>query len=356
SQVFVIGTIVIISQLNFIRDQDLGFAPEAIINIEIPENNNSKKATLKTEIERMNGVEQVSLIYTNPTSGSVSVTDFHLPNSADEYLSALKYGDANYLDIFDISILEGRPLGNSDTINQIVVNEEWVKYSGMTSNDEAVGTMVRVHGREVPVVGVMQDFHSTSLRNKLTPLMLMNNINSYRRLAIKLNLSNLDQTTAQIRNTWKELFPEYDFEYRFVDDQIAEFYEGVSDMAFIFGFFSMIAILIGCLGLFGLASFMVNQKIKEIGVRKVLGASVGSILRLFSKEYFILVVVAFLFAAPIAGYIMEQWLQNFEYKINMGWVIFASGIIVTLAISMLTVSYKSIRAATANPVDSLRTE
>ena len=268
----------------------------------------------------------------------------------------MKYADDNYLDIFDISILSGAPLGSSDTVNQVIVNEEWLKYTNIASADEALGLMVRVHGREVPIVGVMNDFHSTSLRNKLTPLMLMSSLNSYRRLAVKVNLIDLEETTAEIQTVWKELYPEYDFEYQFVDEQLAEFYEGESQMAVILGFFASMAIFIGSLGLFGLASFMINQKIKEIGVRKVLGASVTSILTLFSKEYFTLIIVAFVFAAPLAWYTMDQWLQNFEYKIDIGWLVFVAGIITTLAISLITVGYKSVRAATANPVDSLRTE
>lgn len=356
SQIFVIGTIVVITQLNFIRDQDLGFKTDALINVEIPEKDNLKKKTLKTEISRIAGVDNVSLIFSNPTSGSVSVTNFGLPEDDSDYLSALKYGDGQYMEIFNIEMVAGSPLGQSDSINQLVVNEEWVRYANIASAQDAVGTIVKIHGRDVPIVGVMKNFYSMSLRDKLSPIILMNSLNTYRRVAVKVNLTNIEAVTADIKKAWKSLYPQYDFEYRFVDEQLAEFYEGEKSMATIFGFFSFIAIVIGGLGLFGLASFMVNQKVKEIGVRKVLGASVASIIGLFSKEYMVLIIISFAFAAPFSWYFMDLWLQNFEYRIEIGALIFLAGIFTTIIISLTTVGYKSLRAATSNPVDSLRVE
>lgn len=356
SQIFIIGTIVVVSQLKYIQNTDLGFKTEGVINVSLPERNNEKKKTLYNELTRIAGVENISLAYSNPTSGSVSITNISISENPEAYDVEVKLADDNYTDVFGINIIAGVNINSSDTINSIVVNEELSKITGHNNPQDVLGKTLTIWGYKVTIVGVMNDFHSRSLTSKKSPVVLFSRINSYRIAAIKINTKNLKNTTDAVEKVWKEVYPEYNYEHVFMDDNIAEFYESEEKMATIFSTFSSIAILIGCLGLFGLASFMVNQKIKEIGVRKVLGASVNQILLLFGKEFFKLIVISFLIAAPLSYFSMNLWLENYENHIQIGPWVFTVAIGSTLVIALITVGVKSFRAATVNPVESLQDE
>jgi ABC-type antimicrobial peptide transport system permease subunit len=194
------------------------------------------------------------------------------------------------------------------------------------------------------------------LQNELSPVILLANTSSYYVGAVKMNTKDTPQLISKIQSVWESVYPNYIFEHTFLDDQIANFYNGERKNAYTLGFFSIIAIFIGCIGLFGLVSFMVQQKVKEIGIRKTFGATVFQIVSILSKEFALLVGISFLLATPLAFYFMQKWLSNFAYKYNMTGLEFAAGLILTLVISMLTVGYRSIQAARANPVDALRTE
>jgi putative ABC transport system permease protein len=357
SQVFIIGTIILITQVNYVKNADMGFNPKAVINIGLPiRRDNDKKRSLKNQLEQIAAIESVSLSYTNPASGSVSVTNTSIQDDPESYDASVKLADEDYINIYDITLLAGRGFTPHDTISEILVNEEYLRIIGISDPEEAVGKLVTIWGSTVPIVGVMKNFHSVSLHEKMAPLVLTSQISSYRIVSLKINTKNIEATIPMIEKTWKGLYPDYDFDYKFVDAEIAEFYEGEQKMSTIFAVFAGIAIFIGCLGLYGLASFTVNQKTKEIGVRKVLGAKVSQILYMFSKEFLILVFVAFVVAAPLVWYIMNSWLQNFEYKITIGPEVFIMGVISTAIIAVLTVGYKSVSAAIANPVDCLRDE
>ncbi|MBL3658303.1 ABC transporter permease [Fulvivirga sediminis] len=357
SQVFIVGTIVIISQMNLLNSVDLGFTTEALVNIRIPERDPDKKKVLKAELERLANIEQASLVYTNPSSSSVSVSDFHIADNAEDYYSSIKYGDDDYLDIYKINLLSGRNVHPSDTLNEVLITKNLLEYIGYKGKEEEVlGTMIKVHGIHVPIVGVIDDFNSQSLHDKVTPVIFMSSINSYRQLTVKVNLSSFSSTNEQVKAIWQKLYPEFDYNYKFVDDYIAGFYEEEQKMAKIFSFFSGVAIFIGCLGLFALASFMINQKVKEIGVRKVLGASVANIVGIFSWSFFKLIAISFLLSAPVAWYVMDSWLENFNYRVEIGPLFFIGAFLVTLFIAVITVGYKSFKAAVVNPVNSLKDE
>ncbi|MTI19866.1 FtsX-like permease family protein, partial [Fulvivirga sp. RKSG066] len=352
SQVFIIGTIVTLSQLNYIKNADLGYNTEALINIRIPEDDQSKKQTIKQQLSQLSGVNEVSLVFSNPSSGSVSVSDFRVEDDPEEYYSAMKFGDENYLTIYQLKLLAGRNLRPSDTLREVIVNEKFLEYiNHKGSYEEAIGKQLKVWGKHIPIVGVVKDFHAVSLRNELMTIMIFSHMNAYRTITLKVDMANFNTTRSTIEKTWKAIYPEFDYEHEFVDEQLAQFYEGERKMTIFFSAASAIAIFIGCLGLFGLASFMVSQKVKEIGVRKVLGASSISIIGLFTTSYIKLIVLAFVLAAPVAWIIMSEWLQNFQYKISLGPVVFITALVATLLIAVLTVGYKSLRAALANPVD-----
>ena len=211
-------------------------------------------------------------------------------------------------------------------------------------------------GKKLPVVGVVKDFHTVSLREPIEATVLMNRMRGYETLALQVNQNQIKNVVDKLKTSWESAYPEHIFDYEFLDQQIKEFYEGEQRLSTLLGVFSSIAIFIGCLGLFGLATFMANQKTKEIGVRKVLGASVESIVMLFSKEYLRLILIGFALAAPLAWYIMNKFLDEFAYKITIGFEVFVIGLVATLAIAMLTVGYRSIKAALVNPANSLRSE
>ncbi|MEQ8925544.1 MAG: FtsX-like permease family protein [Fulvivirga sp.] len=357
SQVFIMGTLIVLFQMDYLKERDLGFSKDAIIHTRIPEPNVNKHKTLKTELAKLAGVEEVSTMFSPPSSGSVAVSNFKFEDSPEDFYTAMKYADEDFLEIYDIQLLAGRNIQQSDTLNEVVVNEKLLKYVGFEGTPrDAIGKQMKIYGKNVPIVGVMKDFHSVSLHDELMTITLFSEARSYRAVAIKVNMASFKSTNDKIKQAWKSLYPEYDYEYEFYDKQLQEFYESEQQLATVFSFFSGIAIIVGCLGLFGLASFMTNQKVKEIGVRKTLGATVMSIVGMFSVSFLKLIIIAFVFAVPLTWYALNHWLQNFQYRIDISPQFYAIGLVATVFVAMLTVGYKSIKAATANPVQCLRDE
>jgi len=366
SQFFIIGTIVLIAQTNYVRNKELGFRKDAIINIPIPEqespaaekNGVSKMRSLKNEIEKLSGVENASLCYTSPSSGSVSGTGFLVEGETDEKRKGtqVKPADGNYIDIYELKLIAGNNVTDGDTATGFVVNRKLAEIAGFNNPSDMVGKRIQVWRRMLPVVGVVENFHTTSLHSNIEPTVIMNRISNYRTLSIQVNPQSFQSILPEIKKYWEAAYPNDIFDYSFLDESIARFYEGESKMSILITIFTSLAIFIGCLGLFGLAAFMANQKTKEIGVRKVMGASVESIVMMFSKEFVKLIFIGFALAAPVAWFLMNEWLTEFAYRIDLGVWIFLAGIGITLGIALLTVGYRSLRAATANPVKSLRYE
>jgi ABC-type antimicrobial peptide transport system permease subunit len=268
----------------------------------------------------------------------------------------MKQVDGNYLSLFGLELVAGQNIQDLDTAVGFLVNEKLAHTAGFEDAGEIVGKEITTWGKSLPVVGVVKDFHTVSLRDPIEATLMMNRIGGYQTLAIQVNSKNIQHTLDQVESKWEAAYPEHIFEYQFLDQQIQEFYEGERKMSVLLGVFSSIAIFIGCLGLFGLATFMANQRIKEIGVRKVLGASVESIVLLFSKEYIVLILLGFLLAAPLGWFVMNKFLEEFAYKITIGPDIFILGLGATSLVAMVTVGYKSFRAANTNPAVSLRSE
>ena len=208
----------------------------------------------------------------------------------------------------------------------------------------------------MPIVGVVRDFNARSLHEAIRPCLLATRVSAYSEIGMKVRAADLHATLVHIEKVWTAIFPEHIFEYQFLDERIKRFYEQEERVQFLFGLFAPIAILIGCIGLIGLVSFVTTRKTKEIGVRKVLGASVTNILMMLSKEFVQLIVLAFAVAVPVSYYVMNGWLENFAYRIAIGPLVFLAVFLATALIAALTVGYRSIRAATANPVESLRYE
>ncbi|MCO6357131.1 ABC transporter permease [Roseivirga pacifica] len=357
-QVLIFGTVVALTQMKYFFSVDMGYDQEWILNISLANRDKQALDLWESEIQNIPGVENYSFNFRPPFSGSISATDAYVYASdsvRDEMTAQVKMADKNYLDTYGLTLLSGQWLNDSDTTNQFVVNETFVKKLGL-SPDEAINKRMQVWGRRAPIVGVVKDFHVSTLSAAIEPVALFNDIESYSTLGVRVNAANAESVVASLENIWYQVNEEYEFNYQYVDDQIVNYYEMEQKMSQMLTVFAGIAIFIGCLGLYGLVSFMANQKAKEIGIRKVLGASVANIMRRFSLEFILLVGIAFLLAAPLAYYFMNIWLSQYEYRISIGPLVFIISIVASLIIALTTTGYRSMRAATANPVQSLRDE
>ena len=285
-------------------------------------------------------------------------SNFAFDHKKDEdYPVFHKFGDAEYLKTYGVQLLAGRNYVESDTTNEIIINETLLHKLGMTNPQKAIGKNMRIGGGQwLPVVGVIKDFKTNSLKDDIKPLTIAARKQFYFTIAVKMNTKNLSRTTAQIQKIWEKTYPEYAFSSHFADDTIEEFYRQDNQLSLLYKIFAGIAIFISCLGLYGLVSFMAAQKTKEVGIRKVLGASVSNIVVMFSREFTILIGISFIIAVPVAWYFMNNWLQDFQYRISIGIGVFALAIFSSLIIAWITVGYKAVQAALVNPVKSLRSE
>lgn len=317
-------------------------------------------ASLKGEFLRIPGVEKVSLCYTAPASGYGWNNSIYFDKSTEEvnFLTNMKLADADYLSAFDLELVAGRNLAPSDTVREVLVNETLLKKLGIASAEEAIGKEIAANGGSMkgPIVGVVKDFHDKSFHEEIGPVLITTDVQNFENFAIKMNSQSIQVTLERIGALWQQQYPDKLFEYSFLDENIANFYEAEETILTGIQLFSMIAIFIGCLGLYGLISFMVAQKTKEVGIRKVMGGSISHIIWLFGQEFVRLVLIAFVIAAPIGWYLMSDWLQDFEFKVPLDIWIFAMAIGSTLLIAVLTVGYQVMRAAVVNPAISLKTE
>jgi putative ABC transport system permease protein len=246
----------------------------------------------------------------------------------------------------------------SGMTREFLVNESLMKSLGIKNPDEILNKVISMWGDRIkcPVVGVLKDFNDRSFRHYPAPLLITTNGTMYSQAAIKLETKNIFSTLQSVKTVWEQTIPNFVYEYRFLDDKIAGFYKQESQLAQLYEIFAAIAIFLSCLGLYGLALFMAAQRTKEVGIRKVLGASAGNIVYLFSKEFIMLIAIAFAIATPIAWYFMHNWLQNYVYRINISWWLFAAGGFVAIVIALATISFQAIKAAFANPVNSLSSQ
>lgn len=364
SQLLVLLTLVLINQMEFFRTKELGFRKDAIITIPVPEDsqrdtlNVSKVRALASDISRMAGVEGYSLCFSAPSSGYVMSSDFLMEGQDEDQAKEVqvKVADGNYLSLFDIKLIAGQNIDDLDTPRSVLVNRKFTEVAGYSTPEEIIGKRARLWGRMLPVAGVVENFHTLSLRNAIEPVAIQNHLARYRLLALRIQPDRFQQLLPQLQKRWEEAYPLSIFSYEFLDENIREFYEREARLSTMLTVFSVIAITIGCLGLLGLATYMANQKTKEIGIRKTLGASVRSILFMFCREFVVLVLIGFIVAAPLAWWLGNFYLSQYVYRIELGPMLFLSGIGLTLLVALITVGYKSFKAATINPVDSLRYE
>lgn len=358
-QLLIFGTVVASRQMNYFLSTDMGYDQEWILNVNMRDRSENAQKLWASKLENVPGIENYSFNYHAPFSGSVSATNAYYytsDTSRVELTTHVKMADHKYAETYGIDIVAGKWLNKSDTTNQFVVNEEFLRKSGIENPMDAIGQTVNLWGKRAPIVGVVKDYHTVRLDEKIEPVAMFNDMGGYRTIGMRVVGANADAVIKSLEEIWYEVNEEYEFSYSFMDEEIEQFYEGEQKMSQLLTVFAGIAIFIGCLGLYGLVAFMANQKAKEIGIRKVLGATVASLMGRFSREFLLLVLVAFPFAA-VFGYLgMNSWLAQYEYRIPIGPMIFAISIGASLVIALLTTGYRSLRVATANPVNSLRDE
>ncbi|MDB5086845.1 MAG: transporter permease [Mucilaginibacter sp.] len=364
SQLLIIGTIIAIKQMNFVNEADLGFNKSAVLIIPGYTDSISlrKIDAFKQQLLQNAEVKFVSFSSDAPSSENNWGTNFYFDHNGKEngITTFLKYGDADYFKTFGMRFVAGKGYDPSDTVKQVVVNETFLAKLGIQNPEKAIGKTVKIGGGPkavwAPITGVVKDFKTNSLREAVKPIVISPAKKLESQIALKIETKNLSKTVAKLQKQWENMYPEYAYNGYFLDDNIAQFYKQENQLALVYKIFAGIAIFISCLGLYGLVSFMVLQRTKEVGVRKVLGASVKSIVLLFSKEFIILIAISFLIAVPVSWYMMSGYLQTFVYRINITVDVFLLALVSSLVLAWVTVGYKAIKAALANPVSSMRSE
>ncbi|HTE09813.1 MAG TPA: ABC transporter permease, partial [Chitinophagaceae bacterium] len=358
SQAMIVGTLVVAYQMDFFKNRDLGFDKDAVISIGMPDK--AKREVLRQQLISNPGVKEVSFASGAPAY-SYSYSDFSAPELGVTKgdVTELKSIDENYTSMFKLTMLAGKPVekkNDTDTTQEAVINETLMQKLNIFDPQQAVGKHIMINGWYTAVTGVVKDFQSESKHKKRRPCAFFYRAKNFYTACIKLHPAAMQKTIAGIDKSWSAIFPNELFKYEFLDEHIAHWYRQEEKQYTAFKLFAGIAILIGCLGLYGLVAFAAAQRTKEVGIRKVLGASLSSIVLLFSREFVILIAVAFLIAAPLAYYVMHNWLQNFAYQVNIGAGIFIIAILASVLIAGATIAYQAIKAAVANPVKSLRSE
>lgn len=362
AQALILGTLIVVSQMNFFQNASMGFDKDAVVTVQLPSDSTRhiRPEALKMQLLQEAGIKNVSLSMFTPIDKASWDGDFTFDHAVkkSDFTAEFKWADADFFKTYSIPIVAGMPYKEADTVTGFVINALMVKKLGFKNPEDILGKRLSFWDGAItaPVVGVVKDFNSTSLETGMRPAVLGSYKPLYRLINIKIQPQQVKATLAAIEKLWNKTFPESTFEYQFLDEKIASLYKQESRLSQLYQLFAGIAIFISCLGLYGFVSFMAVQRVKEVGIRKVLGASVINIIYLLSREFTVLIGVAFLIATPAAYYFMHQWLQKFAYRTSIGGGIFVSTLLIAEIIAWITVGYQAIKAAVANPVKSLRTE
>ncbi|MEO8415569.1 MAG: ABC transporter permease [Ginsengibacter sp.] len=365
AQFFVIATVMVSKQIHYSMNADMGFRKDAILSFDVPRTDTvpNHRLQLLIEVKNIPGVKMVSRGYLTPAFEGASFTDISYAGATNDSKESvqLRWGDSNYLKLFNIKILAGRNVRESDTIKEFLINETYAKSLGFIHPEDAINKQLDYNNKKMSIVGIMHDFNEQSFHEPVGPLVFASfNKRSYF-FHILLQPQNAAgkswQTTInKIQNVYHQIYPDEDFSYKFLDDTIAGFYETEQHTASLLNWATGLSVLISCLGLLGLVIYTTHTRTKEIGIRKILGASVTNIVSILSMDFVRLVIIAFVIAAPIAWWASYEWLQDFAYRTTMGaWVFVVSGLGMLL-IALITLSFQTIKAAIENPVKSLRTE
>lgn len=362
SLILIIGSWVIYNQLMFIKNKELGFDQEHLVYTNLSGATSDKFEHIRDEFSRLPGISRVTSTLMLPTNLQTSTSGLSWPgmNEDEKFIIHYNLVDYDYCETFGMQLAAGRPFSRefatdmeTDSTTVFILNEEAVRRMGLAA---PVGKEVELWGRTGPIVGVVRDFHFKPFRTRIEPIVHILSPQNRHRLVARIDPHRIEPTLAAMTETMKQFEPNYNFEFQFVSDHMAQNYRTESMMGDLFKYFAGLAILVACLGLFGLASFTAEQRRQEIGIRRVMGASIEGIIVLLSKEFTRWVIVANIIAWPIAWYAMNNWLQNFAYHAKINWLAFIGAGIMALLIALFTVSVQAVRAAVANPVDAIKCE
>jgi putative ABC transport system permease protein len=355
SVILITGTIVIGNQLKYIRSKQLGYDKENVLSLWTT-NMASHFDAIRTELLKQPGISNVTWASVNIINygGQTGDNSWDGKENGETLMLSPMNVDKDFISFFKMQLLQGSGFtGTAADSMHFILNETAVKAARLA---DPIGKKFRLWKTEGTIVGVVKDFHFSSMRQKIQPAIFYCQSKSHGQIYIKTTGKNVPGAIAAAGSEWKKYNPGFPFEYNFLDDRFKSLYESEQRTGVLFDIFSGIAIFISCLGLLGLAAYTAQMRTREIGVRKVLGSSVAGILRLLAFDFMKLVVVAIIIATPASWYFMNKWLQDFAYKINIGWFVFVLAGLLAIVIALLTISFQSIKAALANPVKSLRTE
>ena len=371
SALLIVSTIIVYRQTKYLNNKDLGFNKEQIVYFQIRDSLAANPKILETFKSQLKGSANViSLTSGYGLPGDQFAGDgVNVGNENKEHPANVFIGDEDYVKTLGLRIIAGRDFSkemSTDVKEAFIINETAVKEFGFGTPEKAIGQSLSWNEwaptdtlnpmKKGKVIGVVQDFHYKSLHEKLSASVIQLYPQITFKVAVKLKTAGIKNTIAYINNVWNKFSPGYPLDYKFMDESYGEMYKSEEKLSDLLWIFTIMAIIVGCMGLFGLAAFSAEQRTKEIGIRKVLGANVLNIVGLLSRNFLMLVFIASLIAFPVAWWAMNNWLKDFPYRITISWWIFATAIIAALMIALLTVSFQSIKAAIANPVKSLRTE
>jgi putative ABC transport system permease protein len=364
SLIFIIGVLVIGRQIGYMLNSDLGFKAGAVINLDnwSWQDDIGNNKVLIGKLNRIPGVEKAIAQSDPPMGEGVFSTGISYKGKQEikQDVSA-NWGDEDFVPFYQMKLKAGRNISHSDSLNELLINETCLKALGFQDPADAVGKMLYYGQKAIPIVGVVEDFHQGSFRDAIKPLIIGHQPQQERSIAVKIagsrgSVDKLSALIASVGKQWTSVFPNREFEYSFLDESIARLYEEEQRTLKLMSTAMGVTIFISCMGLFGLGMFTAQRRTKEIGIRKILGASIANIMTLLTRDFVMLVLLALVIASPIAWYLMSRWLDNFAYRIHISiWIFFLAGLS-AVVIALVTVSFQAMKAALSNPVKSLRSE
>jgi len=363
AQVFIVAVFVVDRQIHYSVEKDMGFKKDAIVNFNVPfdfDHPNRKKYVLRDEIAGIPGIERVSLAGQSPAFGGRMASSLTFKEKKQDLKIDVdsRWGDTSFLRVYGLQLIAGRNIGYSDTANEVLVNETLARRLGFVNPGDAVNHFVSMGSSPLPIVGVIRDFNLASVRSFINPMMYSSDLKHgfVMHVAMPRDPSGWPSVIKRMEAAWKQVYPEEDFDYSFMDKKISDLYAEDRQLSTLLAWSAGIAILISCLGLLGLVIFVTNQRVKEIGVRKVLGASVRQIVALLSVDFVRLLLIAVVIAVPVAWWQTHGWLENFAYHTELSWWLFVVSGVVMIGLAFLVMGIRAGKAAMANPVDSLRND
>ncbi len=358
SQALIICTIVVVRQMDYFYNAPLGIDKESVLEFRIPGGDTDNHKLFKERASQIPGIENVTMASTGAISNSLWVGPYELTLNGELIErggTQIKFVDKDFLETYGIELLQGENIIERDSLYNFVVNEELVKDLGLENYSEILGQPMTFWGRKGFVKGIVSNYNTQSLHSSVSPVVMVYGA-GYANGAVRFNTGDIKSMLTSLEDVYGEIFTENDFSPKFLDEKIVNFYQEEQKASTLFQIAAVVAIFIGCIGMIGLISYVAGRKVKEVGVRKVLGASVANIILLFSRQFFSLTLIGFAMATPIVWYIMNGWLQNFENRVNMGAGVFATGLLATVLLVIISTGYRAWRSATVNPAKSLRSE